>query len=141
MSSVFSKKKKKRIFLYLFIGFIICILLYLWSRTLPVPVIATYKGTLPCADCPGIDATLVLYQDNTFSQTYIYRERDTTFITQGTWDIKKDIPKNISFPVYEFIEKGAANATFYGVKDNQLVPLDSDFVVPPAPYNAPLVKQ
>ncbi len=36
----------------------------------------TYKGVLPCADCPGIAATLIINKDNTFAYNYTYLNRD-----------------------------------------------------------------
>lgn len=36
----------------------------------------TYKGVLPCADCPGMPTTLKLYRDNTFELEQSYLERD-----------------------------------------------------------------
>lgn len=35
----------------------------------------TYKGTLPAADCPGINQTLTLNQDNTFTLNSEYIDR------------------------------------------------------------------
>lgn len=43
----------------------------------------TYKGLIPCADCPGIETTVVLNTDNTFSYTGIYLERDTKIEDTG----------------------------------------------------------
>jgi uncharacterized lipoprotein NlpE involved in copper resistance len=46
----------------------------------------TWAGTLPCADCPGIDETLVLDTDGGFVMTDTYRERPgSTNVVQGTW--------------------------------------------------------
>src|SRR5690606_16721825 len=39
----------------------------------------TYEGTLPCADCPGIKATIELKDDNTFTQHFDYLDRDAEF--------------------------------------------------------------
>ncbi|CAM2979992.1 copper resistance protein NlpE [Vibrio mytili] len=36
----------------------------------------TYKGTLPCADCSGIDITLTLNQDGTYVLEQSYQEKD-----------------------------------------------------------------
>ena len=45
----------------------------------------TYEGTLPCADCPGIKVTLVLNEDNTYTQHLHYMERiDADFTESGT---------------------------------------------------------
>ena len=51
----------------------------------------TWTGLLPCADCPGIDETLVLDADGGFVLTDTYRERpDATFVTQGTWALEAE---------------------------------------------------
>lgn len=43
----------------------------------------TYEGTLPCADCPGIKATIELKNDNTFTQHFDYLDRDAKFTETG----------------------------------------------------------
>jgi uncharacterized lipoprotein NlpE involved in copper resistance len=49
----------------------------------------TYTGTLPCADCPGIDETLVLGADGGFVLTDTYRERPgSENIVQGSWSFE-----------------------------------------------------
>ena len=45
----------------------------------------TFKGTLPCADCPGIDTTLVLDADGTYTLDTVYQGKPGTFSTDGTW--------------------------------------------------------
>ena len=46
----------------------------------------TFKGKLPCADCPGIDETLVLAPDGSFILTVAYQERpDDTRAIAGSW--------------------------------------------------------
>ncbi len=51
-----------------------------------------YKGTYPCADCPGIEATLELHKDKTFAYTTIYKERkDGKFVEKGTYTVKDNI--------------------------------------------------
>lgn len=35
----------------------------------------TYKGTIPCADCPGIDETIEIKADGTFKLVDHYQER------------------------------------------------------------------
>jgi len=49
----------------------------------------TYAGTLPCADCPGIDETLVLSADGGFVLTDTYRERPgSANVVQGSWSLE-----------------------------------------------------
>jgi copper homeostasis protein (lipoprotein) len=55
----------------------------------------TFKGELPCADCPGLDETLVLAPDGSFTLTDIYRERPQgTRSIAGSWTIE-DTDKRI----------------------------------------------
>jgi len=47
---------------------------------------ATFTGTLPCADCPGIDYHVDLFDDETFHLRTVYRGRDDgTFSDIGRW--------------------------------------------------------
>ena len=39
----------------------------------------TYKGVLPAADCPGIETTLILNPDKTFTLHSVYIDRDSSF--------------------------------------------------------------
>ncbi len=51
-----------------------------------------YKGTYPCADCPGIEATLELQKDKTFVYTTVYLEKkDGRFVEKGTYTVKDNI--------------------------------------------------
>ncbi|MVZ66749.1 copper resistance protein NlpE [Sphingobacterium sp. DK4209] len=43
----------------------------------------TYKGVIPCADCPGIETTVVLNDDLTFKYTGVYQERDSKIEDAG----------------------------------------------------------
>jgi len=42
-----------------------------------------YSGIIPCADCPGIETTVTLNSDNTFTYTGVYQERDTKIEDTG----------------------------------------------------------
>ena len=49
-----------------------------------------YEGTIPCADCPGIDLSLILHYDGNYTKKMIYQDRepDNIFSTSGEflWD-------------------------------------------------------
>lgn len=48
-----------------------------------------YTGTIPCADCPGIDVTIALNVDGSFTKKNVYQEKENgTFEEKGTftWD-------------------------------------------------------
>src|SRR3546814_5487154 len=49
-----------------------------------------FEGTLPCADCPGIDSALELGADGTYSLHDAYRESDgATNDVTGTWTVER----------------------------------------------------
>lgn len=49
---------------------------------------ASYSGTLPCADCPGISATLSVWPDSIYRLRYVYQERIVApFISTGRWHV------------------------------------------------------
>jgi copper homeostasis protein (lipoprotein) len=50
----------------------------------------TYAGMLPCADCPGIDTSIVFAADGGYVETMSYRERDTTNTSRGHWTLDAD---------------------------------------------------
>jgi copper homeostasis protein (lipoprotein) len=46
----------------------------------------TYRGVTPCADCEGIDTTLTLRQDNSFTLSVLYKGKSQKpFVTNGTF--------------------------------------------------------
>lgn len=56
----------------------------------PETIFGTYAGTIPCADCPGIDETLTLNADSTFILQSIYQERNEgkAFIDSGAFKVE-----------------------------------------------------
>ena len=51
---------------------------------------ATFAGTLPCADCPGIDYQLNLFPDGVFVTRSAYQERDVAVDDIGRWVLSSD---------------------------------------------------
>lgn len=46
----------------------------------------TFSGTVPCADCPGIDTRIVLVGDGTYTLEETYQDRpDGNFKGDGNW--------------------------------------------------------
>lgn len=45
--------------------------------------IGIYQGTVPCADCPGIETTIKLYKDETYSYKAVYQDRNLTVADTG----------------------------------------------------------
>ena len=77
----------------------------------------TYNGIIPAADCPGINVTLSINKDKTFSLLYDYIDRDSKFESKGIYLIKGNY----------LITVGEKNdSTFYKVEENKLRILDGD---------------
>ena len=49
----------------------------------------SFHGTLPCADCPGIDSTIEFKGDGSYAAHDVYRERNARFDTTGTWTVEE----------------------------------------------------
>ena len=50
-----------------------------------------FSGTLPCADCPGIDTTLELHADGSFMLMETYQERKVEpGMLEGTWTAEEN---------------------------------------------------
>lgn len=74
-----------------------------------------YQGTIPAADCPGIDVTLEINKDNTFQSKFVYQERNITFEDQGLYTINDNILTTIG---------ENADTVYYKITDNSLKMLD-----------------
>ena len=49
----------------------------------------TFAGTLPCADCAGIDSTLVLTADGKYHLTDAYQDKDhSSFVSEGEYSLE-----------------------------------------------------
>ncbi len=58
----------------------------------PSPYVGIYKGTLPCADCSGIESRLTLNEDNTFVYENTYIDTiDRRFSYTGRYTVKDNI--------------------------------------------------
>lgn len=79
---------------------------------------AIYAGTIPCADCPGINETITFYSDKTYNDKNIYQERDTTYINNGRWSLNGTI--------YQLTNSESKNSSYYQIQGDKIVPLDPD---------------
>lgn len=49
-------------------------------------VVGTYKGVLPCADCEGMETTIELKSDSTYSRVIKYLgKKENSFTASGKW--------------------------------------------------------
>lgn len=74
----------------------------------------TYKGTFPAADCPGINVTLTLNQDSTYTCSMEYIDRNTVDNENGTYLVDKNTLILIS----------KQDTSYYQVGENRLMRLD-----------------
>ena len=79
----------------------------------------TYEGTLPCADCPGIQLTLTINSDKTYSLQQEYLERDVANAEKGTftWNENGSIIT---------LKNEAGREDLYQVGENEIYRLDPD---------------
>lgn len=78
----------------------------------------TYEGTIPCADCPGIKTIIKLYDNETFSYTAEYLEKNTTVQDTGKfmWHSNGSIVHLTGLDLN----------TKYKVGENRLIQLDTE---------------
>lgn len=77
-----------------------------------------YKGTTPAADCPGIEVTLTLKADGTYSEHDKYLERDSEFTEEGGYSVVGNL--------LTLTPSGGEGIGYYKVEENQLRRLDAD---------------
>lgn len=93
-----------------------------------------YAGTIPCADCPGIDETITFYTDKTYVDENVYQERDTSYINKGIW--------SLNGTTYQLTNSESKNSSYYQVQGDKIVPLDPDTKKPiSSPLNISLTKK
>lgn len=80
-------------------------------------IAGTYTGTFPAADCPGINTTLTLNKDKTFTCISEYIDRkDATFAENGTYVIEGNMLTLIT----------DGQPQYYKIGENTLTHLDGD---------------
>lgn len=78
---------------------------------------ASFRGELPCADCPGLIYALDLRPDGEFILRTTYRERPPVPDTSGRWSL-------ISDGAVLALDVGAGRAEQFAIGDGQLTKLD-----------------
>ena len=78
----------------------------------------TYRGTLPAADCPGIETTLTLEEDGSYLLHMEYLERATSFDERGTYAVEGNL--------LTLTPDDGENAGYYKVEERLLRHLDAD---------------
>lgn len=79
-------------------------------------VIGTWRGIIPCADCPGINYNLTLNDDNSFEETLIYQGRSAQpFTQQGTWRVNNGVVE---------LDNRMEERSRFSLSDSELLVLD-----------------
>lgn len=84
-----------------------------------------YKGTLPCADCEGIETAIVLNDDNTYQKTstYLKGNKPGEFEETGVYELNKNTDVITLIPSKNR-DEGQSN--LYLLEENQLTFLNKD---------------
>jgi uncharacterized lipoprotein NlpE involved in copper resistance len=98
----------------------------------------TYKGTMPCADCSGLDTVLRLYAKGKFDTTYAFYVRtqtyrgaphgDVTFSDRGDWFLSRGDATDPDATVYQLNPGDAQHVDSFLVEEKgaALVQLDRE---------------
>ena len=78
----------------------------------------TYRGTLPAADCPGIEVTLRLKPGGAYEQHLKYIGRDTEFDEKGGYTVRENL--------LTLTPADGERPEFYKVEENRLRRLDAE---------------
>ena len=80
--------------------------------------LGTYEGTLPAADCPGIQKTLTLNTDGTYELHMKYIDRDAEFDEKGVFSVKENL--------LTLTQLDDGSEEYYKVEENRLRMLDAE---------------
>lgn len=111
-------------------------------------VLGTFRGTTICADCPGIDTTLTLTQDTSYSAegTYelsmVYLGKDVEpYVSSGVWTTERGTPADPDATVYALYEGDSDEAQrFLRVDVDTIRMLDGEGNVLPETLPSTLVR-
>src|ERR1700722_19417693 len=91
-------------------------------------LLGVYKGTLPCADCSGLDTELRLYAKGKFDTTYAFYVRtqtyrgaphgDVTFSDRGDWTVLRGDATDENATVYQLNPDDEKGSESYLVQDD-----------------------
>jgi uncharacterized lipoprotein NlpE involved in copper resistance len=94
-------------------------------------LVGVYKGTLPCADCSGLDTELKLYAKSKFDTTYaLYietrtyrgtRNGDIAYSGRGEWAVLKGSAADSNATVYQLNPDLPSESQFYLLQESGAV--------------------
>ena len=74
----------------------------------------TYLGTVPAADCPGIDIELAFAANSKYTLAYTYQDRQGVFIRSGSFELNGERIKLLGSGQHDSFRN-------YLIQDNKLV--------------------
>lgn len=77
-----------------------------------------YKGVIPCADCPGIEMTVKLSEDQKIEIKSVYQSRDSEFIEDSEFEWLDD-----GLRIYSEIDE---QKYYFKIEENRIVYLDQE---------------
>ena len=109
----------------------------------------SFAGSLPCADCSGIEEQLTLFQDDATAQSGSYVMTDTYLgksvaphVEKGTWQAIRGSAKDPDAPVFRLAPAGDGQPHYYLVAGlDSLKPLDAHRREITAPVDMTLRRQ
>jgi inhibitor of cysteine peptidase len=111
-------------------------------------LLGKFTGKSPCADCSGIDQTLLFYTPgpNNFvdayyvqSMTYLGgRNGNTSNVSAGKWFVEKGTATDPNGTVYALSLESSNRTQNYQVRGNTLIPLGPDLREIQSPFDASL---
>lgn len=78
----------------------------------------TYTGTVPAADCPGIEMRLTLRPDGTYDLHTKYIDRDAAFDEKGAYSVRENL--------LTLTPADGERIQYYQVEENRVRMLDAD---------------
>lgn len=77
-----------------------------------------YKGIIPCADCPGIEMTVKIGQDQSIEIKSVYQSRDTEFIEDSDFEWLED-----GMRIHSQVDE---QNYYFRIEENRIVYLDKE---------------
>lgn len=109
--------------------------------------LGTFSGTLPCADCSGLDVSMTFTvgnenEPNTYTETDSYQGKDVTYTTTGTWEYETGTQNDPKAVVIKVTPDGSAQSQYYLVVDKDHIQLlSSEKEVIDSPFNETLTRK
>ena len=130
------KKQKKPYFVRFLWALIALLVVFAFGFYMQYSSVTTYTGTLPCADCSGIQTTLTIRGNHSYTLQSLYIGKGGPFTEQGVWE---QTEKN-NMQVYQ-LTSNEATSYYQIVSEGTIRMLDSQAEPINAPFNLDLKRE